>query len=63
MFILGKIMTKKGNKDVAFGIGTIVFYVFFGGIGVALMGTAIGIPLVAIGIYFIIRGLWKKGND
>lgn len=45
-------------KQLALGIGVILFGLIIGGVGVATAGIGIGIPMVPLGIYLTYRG-WR----
>lgn len=52
---------KPGDGQAAVGIGLLLWGIVVGGVGVATAGMGIGIPLIPIGFYLIIRGLHRKG--
>lgn len=52
---------KPGEGQAAIGGGLILWGVIVGGAGLATAGMGIGIPLIPIGIYLIVRGLHRKG--
>ena len=61
------IKNSPNNKDlyneIYIGIGIVLFGIFIGGIGMTSARIGIGIPMIPLGIYLIIRGYNKvQGN-